>query len=254
MQINHGLACALLLGMFAGVVRGEELPVTASDSTEITQVACPEPALRPGRSHSLLMGESDLICRAECCHHSWLMCPVEVYVRTGPAFMVGDSELDDRLETGWAAEIGAKVYSYDPDYGAAWIGELGIDYLYNNSDDSTEIAFRSQPVTLQQLHRIYPRIAAGREWYGGETWRYVIGVDAGARFGHAHLKFNEGFHATDTIQGIFAGLHAGLMIPRCCYDLVLDTRLEWAHDWIEILDVDEELDQVKVLLSAGVRY
>jgi hypothetical protein len=181
-------------------------------------------------------------------------------------------------------EFGAKSLCYDPDRSAAWFGTIGVDYIFNNGNDPTPLGTRQAnvpldptnpnsptvPITIalavRELHRTYLHLGVGREWYVGggspESWRYFAGFEGGGRLGHAHVKFystptipsNPALRETDFIQNVFLGLHAGVLIPRCGYDIMLGGRCEWSHDWITILEADHDIDQIQFLLTAGVRY
>jgi hypothetical protein len=200
---------------------------------------------------------SDKVCQPDCCAYPHLYCPFQVYVRTGPAIITGTGLLDAVLETGYAVEAGVKTFLYDDDHRtAAWTASLGIDYLYNNADLPAPVIKDRAVTTVRELHRTYVHIAGGREWYW-ETprgWDLFAGIDAGGRLGSAHAKFNTEPHKTDAAQAIFIGLDAGVLIPRCGYDLLFGGRFEWSHDWVELIEFDNELDQMKFLLTAGIRY
>ncbi len=204
------------------------------------------------------------VCQPECCAYSHLLCPFEVYVRTGPALIAGSGRLDEVLQTGYSVAFGAKAFDYDGDGSGAWTGHLGIDYIYNNSNDKNRTPVRTLPATLRELHRFAGYVAGGREWYWDqgypESARWLFGVDVGGRLGHARGRFNRVDRRipierrTDTFEGFVVGVDAGVLIPRCGYDLTFGGRFEWGHDYFQILDLDDNVGQMKLLLSAGLRY
>ena len=133
---------------------------------------------------------------------------------------------------------------------------------------------------IEYLNRQYVLLEAGREWYwfGSDPCgpRLALGIDAGGRVGHAHAQITlvnrtftpaptadnlpsllsdlPEFHVTDTIEGIFAGVHAGMFYNRWGYDIFLGVRGEISRDWIKIVDNDNKIDQLNVLVELGVRF
>jgi hypothetical protein len=144
---------------------------------------------------------------------------------------------------------------------------------------------------IEALDRIFFRVGGGREWFfGGEVQgsvRYKLGLDGGLRLGHAHAglavkernviqsvilpgtnrpaRLQDGDilnptgnkEATDFVQNVFVGASVGVLIPYCGFDFVLDGRAEYSHDFISlhgIENMDQSLDQIQILLSAGLRY
>lgn len=200
----------------------------------------------------------DPTCRPHGSAYSHIFCPLEVYLRTGPAFVLGGGRLDHVLDTGYAVEFGARGFAYSFDHTAAWVGSLGVDYQYNNAHDPTPSLLVGEPATLRELNRVSASIAGGRQWYfAGETAEapmWLIGVDVGGRLGHVHAKFIERQHQTDGLIGVFVGADAGVFISRRGYDILLGGRLEWGHEWFDIIDNSDDLGHLKILLTAGLRY
>ncbi len=187
---------------------------------------------------------------ATCCRDRSLHCPIELYFRSGPAFLTGDGVFEDDLSTGWALQGGAKSFWPASDPNAAWFGELGVDYVYNNGEGE---GVASLGRSLRELHRVHGHVAGGYEYQWNNT---LWSADLGGRLGHAHAKFNalDAIHVTDISSGVFFGLNAGVLIECRCYDLVLGGRFEWSHDWLDVDAGDDDLSEVTLLLSAAIRY
>src|SRR5262245_3944150 len=56
----------------------------------------------------------------------------EIYVRTGPSFIVGGGVLADTLQTGWVVEGGVRSLYFDADLSAAWVVNLGLSNVSNH--------------------------------------------------------------------------------------------------------------------------
>ncbi len=240
-----------LLLLATGAVRAEELPVIPAGW-----------GAEAGHSFGEYSGfgrwvHGQEVCYGNRCAYSPWFVPIELFARAGPAFVVGDSPLESALETGIAVEGGAKGFCYVGESGA-WTGELGIGHVYNNSDDPTPLLIRNELHPLRELNRTMVHAAAGREWYfhdpNVEGRLYFTGISVGGRVGAAEARFLNGPRVSDIPKGLFIGLDAGALIPFCGYDLVVNARTEWSHDWLDFAEIEEEIDQIKVLLSVGIRY
>lgn len=241
--------CVLLLG--SDTLRADDMPaVPAGWTTDATP-----PCAGPSGMAKWIHGEE--ICRSNGCSYSPWFVPVELFVRVGPAFIVGDSVFADVLDTGIAIEGGAKAFCYLGDEGA-WTGELGISHVYNNANDPTPLFVRNELHPLRELNRTMVHAAGGREWYFEDPdhagRRYFTGVSIGGRVGAGEARFLNGPRVSDIPKGIFVGLDAGSLFPFCGYDLVINARTEWSHDWLDFAEIEDEIDQIKVLLSVGIRY
>ncbi len=239
-------AVLCLMGL-TGTARAQEPAAAAAPSPLV--VAQPSAGLWSG---PCLPGPSSSHCGddATCCRDRSLDCPIELYVRSGPSFLTGNGNFEDDLTTGWALQAGAKGFCPASNPNAAWFGELGVDYVYNNADgDEIPNLIRS----IRELHRVAGHLAAGYEYQLGNA---LFSADLGGRLGHAHAKFNapDALHVTDIASGIFFGLNAGVLVPCRCYDLVLGGRFEWSHDWFDVDAGDDGLGEIKLLLSFAIRY
>lgn len=200
----------------------------------------------------------DRSCKHPMCAYPHLFVPFEVYGRMSVVWLVGGGKLDSHLDPGIGAEIGIRNFLYDDTKPAAWFGELGFEYNYYNGQADEDTPFAS----IRELNIYWLRVGIGREWYfgGGEPgrWTIVLGAFAGGRFGSANTKFLTEPYRTDNIGGIYAGGHAGFLIPRCGYDIMVEIFTEYGHDWIgwsDILDdTDRHLDHMKLGGAIGLRY
>jgi hypothetical protein len=139
-----------------------------------------------------------------------LFSPFELYVRTGPAISTGRGPLSDILRTGLGVDGGVRSFLFDSDHAAAWYGDLGLSYLYNEpSDASLNLITDNQQVAVsrlgqvigldavtllgvRELHRASARMTFGREYYFNSWWfdgaKYSLGGDFGGVWGWAHVK------------------------------------------------------------------
>jgi len=171
---------------------------------------------------------------------------------------LGNGPIEQRLQTGIGVEGGARTFGYHHDGSAAWTGELGIGHTYHNSDDSAALAVGSQAFPLREFQLTSVRFGAGHEWYWqlGEPpfGSAFLGASTGGRLGSANARFLNGPQITDFAKGFYLGLDAGLVAPWHGRLLTVGVRAEWERDWFEIEQLDENLDRLNLLLSAGVRY
>jgi hypothetical protein len=281
------IACCLswlgMLTLLIGIARGQQqgpVPLVETQQAATAPIdgcGCEEGGLLGWLRLPFFSQCDDAVCRNHGCAHSHLFCPFELYLRTGVSLTVGGNRLNELLDDGVTVEGGVKTFSYESDRSAAWLGTLGVDYIYNNSSDITPIGTRqvaipnpispqlpptilTVPLLIREAHRTSLHIGGGKEWYWGEgtpeSWRYAVGVEGGGRLGHLHVKFtsNPALRETDFFQGVFLSTYADVLIPRCGYDILLGGRFEWGHDWVTIAEEDHDLDQLLLLVSAGIRY
>jgi hypothetical protein len=205
---------------------------------------------RCGKGHGLFKHGP---CEPTTCAYSHLLMPLEVYVRAGPAFVVGGGNLGDNLDTGWAVDVAARGFIYDAYFRSACRGDIGFFYEYHNGDGELPGGF-----ALGHFHRYGIFAAGGKEWYwtcsAVEGLRCKVGGDVGFRYGNAHAKVVENPHVTDRLYGFFVGADAGFLLPCCGFDVMLDGRAEWGHDFFGDSLLPDDVGQVKLLISAGLRY
>ena len=193
----------------------------------------------------------------------------ELFARTGPAFTVGGGVFNQILDTGWKTDAGGRSYFFNPELTAAWTVELSLGYVYNHGQSDKTIPLTVlndrfgtfSQVTVTTLHRSYFTGTFGKEWYlyvwPGEcspAWR--AGFDVGARLGSVRADFRDLKHHTDVIYSVITSIHTDLEIPRGCCTYLIGVRAEWDHDWMDVLQSqnNSNLQDVNVLLNLGVRF
>lgn len=158
-----------------------------------------------------------------------LFSPFEVYARTGAALNTGRGPLSDVLRTGVGVDGGVRSFLFDSDHRAAWYGDLGLSYLYNDSSHAgTDLITSNEQVGVsrlgqviglpattllgvRELHRTNTRLTFGREYYFGSDWcrglKYSLGGDFGGVWGWAQVKTQinsqtiTGSQPGDVVQG-----------------------------------------------------
>jgi hypothetical protein len=167
--------------------------------------------------------------------HHGVKISFEMYGRVGPSFVTSGGELDDVLHTGVAFDFGVKSFCYDKERRGGWYGELGVDNIFNKSNNRVPLiqkflqidVIRDQGLITERtittpgrdtfgitrLHRIYARIGGGYQYYWGgdcpDDARWYLDLGGGVRLGSTraglHLlkrEFLEDFQLqpTDVIQ------------------------------------------------------
>jgi len=212
----------------------------------------------------------------------------EIYFRTGPAFLAGNSTLAESLNTGVRADLGSRTLLFDPAGTSAWVVDVGIVYIYNDGNGSrivttlvptgAQIVTPQNPsleirrATVRDLNRWAASLALGRDWFvtapGFVTWgspcTIAYGIDAGGRWGTSHVGLNvtnpnnptQDFNRHHDVFGVaFIGAHVDYEMPMGGWTLVLGGRLEWAYNWIGVLDnFSNNFHDISLLLTTGVRY
>ncbi|MDW8222273.1 MAG: hypothetical protein RMJ82_04920 [Gemmatales bacterium] len=213
--------------------------------------------LSPTEARWRLWKHHERPCKHPICAYPHLFLPFEVYGRMSVVWLVGGGKLDRTLDPGIGAEIGVRQFLYDETKPAAWFGELGFEFTYHNGGEDHDLPI----FTIREWNVYWVRLALGREWYfgGGQPgdWTFVVGVFSGGRFGSANTKFLDEPYRTDNIGGIFAGGHAGILIPRCGYDLLAEIFTEYGHDWTswsDLITTDRHIDHIKLGGAIGIRY
>lgn len=198
------------------------------------------------------------VCHPGCCARPNWPGPLEVFVRAGPMFVLGDGAFEKRLDTGVGIEGGARAFCYYQGGSAAWTGELAVGHSFHNSKDSAPLLVRDELASLDRFHLTSVRFGGGHEWHwqsgGPESSRWFAGVNGGGRLGSATARFLGTPKITEPAQGLYLGLDAGVLIPWDCRQIVLGVRAEWQRDWFELGRLDVDLERLNLLLTAGIRY
>jgi hypothetical protein len=204
-----------------------------------------------------------------------LFSPFELYARTGAALNTGRGPLSGILRTGVGVDGGLRSFCFDDDHVAAWYGDLGLSYLYNNSSDASESLITSNeqvavnrlgqviglPATtrlgIRELHRASARLTFGREYYFASSWfggvKSSLGGDLGGVWGWAHVKTQinsqtiVGSQPGDVVQGNSDFNHHGDQIKGFflggSYNLILPRH---NYDFIIGTRVEWERDYFKL--------
>jgi hypothetical protein len=217
-----------------------------------------------------------------------LFSPFEFFARTGAALNTGRGPLSDVLRTGVGVEAGVRSFHFNESRSAAWYGDLGIGYLYNDSSDSTVglPAFRLgqtlllpsiTTLGLRELHRTNARLALGREFYFHsrfvEGLSFSLGGDIGGVWGRTTIKTivldreipdeepgdnvlggPKDNHSGDVNKGFFFGGNLNMIMAKCRYDFIVGTRIEWERDYFKVVNNDSGSSQLKLYLEVGWRY
>jgi hypothetical protein len=193
----------------------------------------------------------------------------DIYFRTGPAFVAGPSALAHALQTGWRADLGGRELFFDPSGSSAWVVDLGLVYIFNNSGGNELVGLERGRATVRELHRWAVGAALGRDWFasapGFVTWgspcTIGYGVDAGARWGTSHVVLNvidpnvNFARLHDNFGTIFIAAHADYEVPMGGWTFLVGGRLEWGYNFIGVLpENSNNFHDISLLLTTGVRY
>jgi hypothetical protein len=194
----------------------------------------------------------------------------ELYVRTGPAFLLATDFLSRALQSGWAVQGGGRTLFFNSAGDAAWTGDLSISFMFNHGNGDVMFEFSGREVSARALYRTYVNAGFGREWYlhgnakacGGWFWR--AGADIGGRYGAERLDINDdpnflGFaRRNDTVAGLYLSAHTDLELPCGCCTWVYGLRLEWDYTWSDMLLQPSgklsDLQDINLLINLGVRF
>jgi hypothetical protein len=112
---------------------------------------------------------------------------------------------------------------------------------------------------VRRSNRTLVGLGGGREYYlwapadaDGRKWR--VGFDGGGRYGSQKLDLRETRHISDVIGSVYAAVHTDVEFT-CCHALWhTGVRLEWAYTWSDILRRTSDVQDLNLLVTAGVRY
>ncbi len=209
----------------------------------------------------------------------------ELYVYTGPSFIVGgDKELNAALGTGWAVSGGAKTLHFNTSGDAAWVLTTGVTYLYSGGDrDYIGVATRplananggpvAEPVNaykVKAFNRPAVEVMLGRDWWlngpaavGTECGSNTrVGVDVGGRYGSNSISLNpipnpQGsyFRRSSVYHAVTIGAHYTYEIPMGAWIGYVGGRVQWAYNWSNVVPpVGGNTQDVGILFTAGVRF
>jgi hypothetical protein len=180
------------------------------------------------------------------------------------------------LETGWQIQGGARSLFFKPSMDRAWVIDLGIGDIFNRGQRSdikiplrvlvpnpgaTQVFLVNRQLSVRQLNRTYVEPSLGHEWYlttpeDHLPYQWRVGLDAGGRMGSTKAEFNEHPHRADVYGAVVLALHTDWEFRRGCCTFMAGFRAEWAYNWMDILQEqnDSDLQDVSLLFTAGVRF
>jgi hypothetical protein len=200
----------------------------------------------------------------------------ELFFRVGPSIQIGSGQLADSMLTGVYAGGGGRLLFFNCPATDAWILELGLANITNQSNGGPEIpitilvppgtsvAFGQNGlpgVTVREVNRTFVNLGGGQEMYligsalcNGLTWR--IGWDGGGRYGSESVTFNEIPHRTGVIEGTYGALHSDIEIPWGTCMAQAGFRVEYDYFWSNILQDQNKAhtQDINILFNIGIRY
>lgn len=188
----------------------------------------------------------------------------EVYFRTGPSFILGGGTYGSSLDTGWTFQGGAKAMFFNPFFDAAWYVDMSLSNSQNSAGNhpatvSLIVDDVATQATIRGLNRTFVGLGVGRAWYlwaPADTASSNLRVcwDGGGRWGTARGDFFEITHETDVIGGMYTGVEVDWEMPcRFCIFHV-GARLEYGYTWSDVLQRKSDVQDINVLLQAGIRF
>lgn len=203
----------------------------------------------------------------------------ELFLRTGGSLVVGGGLFNQILQDGWEVKGGGRSLFFNPEMSAAWTVEIGLGYIYNHAQGGNNIPILTTtppPVPpgappppppvftqahLKVLNRTNASAGLGREWfytYQGDAWKlgWRFGLDVSGVLGTSRADFTNIKHRTDIPFGFITAVHSDFEIPRGCCTMVTGFRVEWEHDWMDVLQTqnNSNISSLNLLLNFGVRY
>ncbi|QEL17360.1 hypothetical protein [Limnoglobus roseus] len=206
----------------------------------------------------------------------------ELYARTGPALVIGGSELSSRLNTGWQVGTGAYTLLYNTSRDAAWTLGTGISYTYNRGRQerggpldvhtpapTAGLADGITPQLVRGLHRTTFDYSIGRDWWLRGPGTVPTETDAntrvggyvGGRYGTAHADL---FSTADPLlylrkhsitSSVFLGTHANWEKPMGNWIFFTGVRAEIDYAFLNVVPPQgSDVVSINLLFSMGVRY
>lgn len=192
----------------------------------------------------------------------------ELYVRSGPTVPLASGYFGSALDTGWEIQGGGRSLFFNPAEDKAWVVDLSLGYMYNNSG-RPDLTFPLQgnvanPVSTQALNRTFVSFGLGREWYlvtPLDGWGWRVGSDVGGRYGSASLDLNNPLalssysRLNDHLTAVYLALHSDLEYPCGCCTFVGGFRAEWDYTFLDFVEgQNSDLQSVNLLINLGIRF
>jgi hypothetical protein len=278
----------------------EQLPAPAAPDSGPLPSIMPSPSQIPAIQAGLPPGSVPdpwiTYDRPGCCGPIGADGPIssEIYARTGPSIPTGSSIIRQGINTGWLSEFGGRALLFNRDTNAAWTGDFGIDYTFNDGGGHpefplrllfpttitnpftgqaiTNLQFGTVPITIRDYQRVAVRLSGGREWFLPPGycpgWHFRFGTDIGGRWGTSRLDMNDltrsneiDFrHQSDVYGAVVLSIHSDLEAPigpRLWF--IAGTRAEWAYNFSDVLknalpSQKSDTGEINLLLNFGVRF
>ena len=207
----------------------------------------------------------------------------EIYFRSGVSIPVGGNFFGRLLEPGWQIEGGGRTIFYKKSLDSAWIIDLGITTIFNDTNSlsvpvtlqnvktaNANVVVPLVPIAVKHMNRTYVNAAGGKEWYIWGTAdkeahcaSCALGVDVGGRYGTEKVDINKLQvdssnlrHLTDVIGGTFCACHTDMMIPFGPGFFVAGFRAEWGYTWSNILQKqnNSDIQDINFLGTVGFQF
>jgi hypothetical protein len=278
----------------------EVLPAPTAPATTPLPAVMPPPSQIPAAQAGLPPGSVPdpwiTYARPDCCGPLGRDGPIdsEVYLRTGPSILTGNSILQSGTNTGWLVEFGGRSLFFNRDTTRAWTLDVGLDFnAYNGGGDhrftliqpfnttiinsvfqaTTAVVQVPLDVSIRDYYRESLRFSGGWEWYPAKPaycagWNWRIGTDVGGRYGWSRVDLNNYtnrpfvnfFHQSDVYGAVVLSLHSDLEVPVGPRTwLIFGSRAEWAYNWSDVLKhafppQQSNTGEVNLLMDFGVRF
>jgi hypothetical protein len=216
----------------------------------------------------------------------------ELYANTGPALIVGGSELSGRLNTGWRLSIGARTLFFNTERTAAWVLDTGVGYTYNRGRQerggpvdvhtprvlvqnvngqtvTTPLADALAPHLVRGLHRTTFNYGVGRDWWfrgpgavGTETGPNTrVGFDVGGRYGTGHSDLvpdtdrGNYLRKQSVVSAVYLAAQGNWERPMGNWIFFTGMRGEFDYTFTNVLPPKgSDIVGINILFSMGVRY
>jgi hypothetical protein len=276
MNAKAGISIAFVLGALGASAARAQMPAPSegtaygnqmSPLTSAPTTGAPASTPSPGTTVPGHLSNWITYNQPGCCGPIGGNGPVtyDIYVRTGPDFVAGSGFLAHELDSGWQVEGGGRSLFFNVPETAAWVADLGLGFTYNHSIKNPDVFTNFGNLqTVKELHRTLVRLGFGREWYlsgAANTCdpKWLIGVDAGGRYGPARLKINDvpaggGTHISDVIGAAYFAVYSGVEIPCGCCKWEFGLRFEYDYTWQDILQQNSDVQDLMLSLTGGFRF
>ena len=289
MNAKHGYAGAVLLVLLAAPLTRAQAPQTlpylkeqpvATPPMDVPPSGLPsgftpanQAAAQPNPADAYPLPWEPSPLSVGCCGPTGGCGPIgpEIYVRSGPSFLVSNTLFAKSFDTGWETTGGGRSLFFNKACDGAWIVDLSVTYDYNDGHPTNSLNFQGTPVTMRNLDRTAVGLGFGHDWWvfgpgnvgacDGCNLRY--GFDAGTRWGTQHVDMNivgiEGgyLRSHDLFGAAYVGLHFDLEVPMGGWTFFTGIRGGGTYTFggdVVGANINSSLHEVNALWTIGVRY